>query len=263
MSRWKAAFLHLGLSVLIAVAVIAALYGIWYPPPLFQASGLEQFLTILLGVDVIVGPLLTLIVFRSGKPGLKKDLGLIAIAQAAALAYGLHVMWQARPVFLVAAVDRFNVLAANDVVPEHLAAASGTEYATLPKFGAKLVGAKGPTDHEERQALLDELAGGGKDFDSRPQYFVPYAEVAADIVKAGRPLASLVDRYPDLADHIESIVNDSGHGRDRMVFVPVKTPRRFVTAVLGPDGTLAGMIDADPWFTTEVTAKTAPGEKQK
>jgi hypothetical protein len=242
--------------------VVGALYGVWYPPPLFQASGLEQFLTILLGVDVIVGPLLTLIVFRSGKPGLKKDLGLIAIAQAAALVYGLHVMWQARPVFLVAAVDRFQVLSANDVVPGHLAAAKGTEYGTLPKFGAKQVGAKGPTDLIERQMLREEISSGGKDFDSRPQYFVPYADVAADLAKRGRPLRDLLDRYPEHQARIEAMVTPSGHAEEGMVYVPVKAPRRFVTAILDPEGELVGMVDADPWFVAE-DGSPAPDPAQK
>ena len=40
------------------------------------------------GKTTVVGPLLTLIVFRAGKPGMKFDLAVIGLVQVAALAYG-------------------------------------------------------------------------------------------------------------------------------------------------------------------------------
>ena len=79
MSRWQAMLIHLGISAFIGTAVIAALLLIWYPPPQFSAAGVERFIYLLIGVDVVLGPLLTLVVFRVGKPGLKVDLALIAL----------------------------------------------------------------------------------------------------------------------------------------------------------------------------------------
>jgi hypothetical protein len=94
--RWKAAGLHLALSALIALTVVLLLLAVWYPQPYFQAMGGEKLLRLLIGVDVVLGPLITLIIFDPRKPALKWDLAAIAALQVTALAYGGVVMFQAR-----------------------------------------------------------------------------------------------------------------------------------------------------------------------
>jgi hypothetical protein len=121
MTRWKAASIHLGISTLIGAVAAALMLGMWYPPPFFRAAGADELILLLVGVDLVIGPLLTLIVFRTGKRGLKFDLAAIGTFQAAALLYGLFVVLQARPVFLVAAVDRLVLVAANKISDADLA----------------------------------------------------------------------------------------------------------------------------------------------
>ncbi|MEO7623365.1 MAG: hypothetical protein ABIS30_09905, partial [Gallionella sp.] len=62
MSRWKAGLIHLTISATIAAVVLALMLLVWYPQPLFAAVGGQQVLMILLGVDLSLGPLATLIV---------------------------------------------------------------------------------------------------------------------------------------------------------------------------------------------------------
>src|SRR4051812_12853702 len=107
MTRWKAAAIHSLISVAVGLIAGALLLGLWYPPPYFHAAGAQELILLLVGVDLVIGPLLTLIVFRWGKPGLAFDLTVISLLQAAALVYGLAIVLQSRPVFLVATVDRF------------------------------------------------------------------------------------------------------------------------------------------------------------
>src|SRR5262249_35748019 len=111
MTRWKAATIHSSISAIIAIAVGALLFGVWYPPPYFHAAGADELVLLLVGVDLAIGPLLTLIVFRPGKWGLKFDLVAIGVLQSAALIYGMSVVLQSRPVFLVGVFDRFNLVA--------------------------------------------------------------------------------------------------------------------------------------------------------
>ena len=56
---------------------------------------------IIIGVDLILGPVLTLIVFKAGKPGLKLDLTLIGILQASCLTVGLYIIYTERPIFFI------------------------------------------------------------------------------------------------------------------------------------------------------------------
>src|SRR5262245_30915782 len=98
MSRWKAAGIHLLLSAAIAAAVVIFMLTVWYYWPLFEAAGGSRLILILVGVDVTLGPLITLIVFKSGKKSLKFDLTVIALFQVAALIYGIYTFYLARPV---------------------------------------------------------------------------------------------------------------------------------------------------------------------
>ena len=64
------------------------MFWVWYPTPYFAIDGGWQVLRILAGVDVVLGPLLTFIVFKIGKPSLKFDMSCIILMQIGALIYG-------------------------------------------------------------------------------------------------------------------------------------------------------------------------------
>ena len=88
LNRWQASALHLALSAAIAVLVVTLMLLVWYPQQYFTAMGGDTLILILIGVDVVVGPLITLIIFDPKKKGLRFDLAVIAALQLAALAYG-------------------------------------------------------------------------------------------------------------------------------------------------------------------------------
>lgn len=115
MSRWAAFGIHLGISVLVVLGLLGAVISFWYPGILFSIDGGWSGLKLVMGVDVVLGPLLTLVVFKAGKPGLKFDLTCIALAQIACLAAGLWIVHRERPIALVFAYDTFFSLAAGDL----------------------------------------------------------------------------------------------------------------------------------------------------
>jgi len=101
MQKIKAALIHFSFSLLLFSLVMALLVLHWYPLPYFWAEGAWEGVRIAALVDVVLGPLLTLIVYRQGKKSLKLDLGLIALVQISALLWGLYNIYQVRPVFAV------------------------------------------------------------------------------------------------------------------------------------------------------------------
>ena len=179
LSRWQAAAIHFGISVAVAAAVLASLLLVWYPQPYFRLAGGAGLMLILIGVDVVMGPLLTLIVFDPRKKSLKFDLAVIGLLQLAAFAYGISVIAQARPAYVVFSGDHFTVVAANQINPESLAAAK-PPYDDLPVDGPRIVGAKLPADPAERQKVM-LLAVGGVDLPVLPRYYVPFAEVVPEV----------------------------------------------------------------------------------
>ena len=105
MNRWKAFALHFALSVAVFASLLGIIMTLWYPGVLFNIDGGWSGLKLVMGVDVILGPLLTLVIFRAGKPGLKFDLGCIAALQIACMTAGVWVVYQSRPIALVFAYD--------------------------------------------------------------------------------------------------------------------------------------------------------------
>ena len=143
LSRWQAGAGHLLLSAAIGAAVLAAMILVWYAPPYFEAAGGNDLVLLMVGVDVTLGPLLTLAVFNPAKGigKLRFDLAVIACCQVAALAYGVHVMYVARPAYLVFAVDRFDLVMNNMLFDGELAKAdppwNGRPAGRPPTIGAR------------------------------------------------------------------------------------------------------------------------------
>ena len=95
-------------TVVGAFILVASL--IWYPSPYLEISGVLAVIGILAMVDIVLGPLLTLIIFKPGKPGLKMDIAIIVSVQVVAFFYGAHIIYNQRPAYVVFVVDRFEVV---------------------------------------------------------------------------------------------------------------------------------------------------------
>jgi len=210
LSRWQAAGLHFLICVAIAAAVVTLMLAVWYPGRLFQAAGGNDLLMILVAVDVTLGPLLTLIVFQSGKPGMAFDLSVIAAVQIAALVYGGTVVFLARPAFVVFVKDRFEVVTAAELDPQDLAQAKYPQFRELPLGGPGLAVAEMPAEPAERMKLI-EYSLGGRDLQTFPQIFVPYAERRADVLAKAKPLGEL-RADPDVTQAIDAYLAGAGAG---------------------------------------------------
>lgn len=248
MSRWKAASLHLCISIVVAAIASGLLLGVWYPPPYFYADGAGKLLALVVGVDVSIGPLLTLVVFKHGKRGLKFDLALIAVLQAAALVYGFHVLVGSRPVFMAATVDRFVLVSANNISGADLAQATRPEWRHLSWSGPVLVGAALPTNPEQRNDLIFSSLQGGKDIQDLPRYYVPYSLVSAEMLKHAHPVAMLRAMHPAASGEISRWLRSHHLTESQVVWVPLQA-RKWDMAMMmdAKDGQPIGPIALDPW----------------
>lgn len=187
MTRWKAAGSHLALSILVIGGIAATAFFLWYPHGLYKVAGLDRILLVMLGIDLAAGPLLTLILYRPGKWGLKFDLAVVAIAQLAFLAYGLNTLKDGRPVFLVGTPETFTVVFASEIAPEDLAQAPRPEWRRLSWTGPVLVGTRMPEDPEQRRAVIEEFMAGGAGIERSPKYYEPYEKLAPTILENAGP----------------------------------------------------------------------------
>lgn len=73
-NRYQAFAIHLGLSFLIFIVLASLIVFYWYPGFLFATDGGWQGIRLIAGVDLVIGPCLTLLLYKRGKPGLKFDM---------------------------------------------------------------------------------------------------------------------------------------------------------------------------------------------
>lgn len=191
MSQRLLAFLLHGLiSFVIAILAMLLVFGVWYPSPLHRALGVTVIFLLLLLVDVVLGPLMTLLVFKPGKKNLVLDLAVIAFLQFSALCYGLWIVASGRPLWVVFNVDRFDLIQAVDVDERRLSEA-------LPEFrqggwlGPEWVGAIRPVDRGVSQQILFESILGGGDIAQRPELYRPLTQLFSDVESKALPLDKL------------------------------------------------------------------------
>ncbi len=171
MTRLRAFVIHLTASATVMLLFLPIMWLIWYPAPYFAINGGWTVLRLLAGLGVALGPILTLIVFKPGKPGLRFDLGVILALQLAALAYGGALLYQQRPAFIVFAVDRFTVIPAAEV---DFARLRYPELKRLVGVGPLFAQALPPEDREVRNALMFAVAlNGAKDLEYRSELSSP------------------------------------------------------------------------------------------
>lgn len=95
-TRWQAFISHLAISFIIFLILLAIIVFAWFPGPLIHVGG-WQGIKIVAGIDLVLGPLLTLIVFNPNKKSLRMDLSIIALFQVSALCYGSWIIHNERP----------------------------------------------------------------------------------------------------------------------------------------------------------------------
>src|SRR5690606_6560017 len=138
-TRAGAAGLHLLMSVCIAAAVAILVFAFWYPGDYRLLAGGTELFSLVMVVDVVMGPLLTFVVFdrAKGVAHLRRDISVIALLQMLALSYGLHAMYMGRPIGLAFEFDRFRVVSMAEVVVAELPGAQPA-FRRLPLGGPML-----------------------------------------------------------------------------------------------------------------------------
>lgn len=190
--RLRAFLLHLFCSAALAMLAVLLVFRLWYPSPLDQAVGVASIFLLLLFVDVILGPVLTLIVFKVAKKSLRFDLTVIVLLQLAAFGYGMAFVMEGRPVWLVFSVDRFEVVRANEYDRRHLDLAR-PEYRQPSWLGPQWVAAAMPTDIEKRNTLTFEAAFAGLDLQHRVDFYQPLTASAAEIRAKAKNMDALLE----------------------------------------------------------------------
>lgn len=219
------------------------MYLLWYPGQYFKLMGGLTLIITLASVDVILGPLLTFIVFKSGKKSLKFDLLCIALLQLLALTYGVYVMFQARPVFTVFNKNQFDISAVVDISAQELAKGRRPEFRKLSITGPKLVSIYTPDKKNKYEWMF---AMTESDIAYRyPRLFDDYNLHRSEVIKAGRPLQDLYTFNTKNKETVDNFLKDKKRPETDFLSLPISSELLQMTAIVdAKTGKFVGIIDA-------------------
>lgn len=241
--RFKVAGIHLLVSAVVALCGLYLVFDIWHPNPLQKAVGVTNIFLMLLGIDVVVGPLLSLIVASSKeKRTLKFDLGVIAVVQLTAYLYGMHSIAISRPVYLAFDKLRFEVVQADSVV-RAIDKTILSEYQSNPLFYPQWVSVRPYKDAaEQSQRTFLELQEGVSPA-MQADLYQPINEAWNGMLERKHGLEEL--KQYNSADQVakELAAYPQADG-----FLPMKAPAVDMTVLLdSKHKQVLGIVDLRPW----------------
>lgn len=237
----KAFALHFALSFLFLSLIISFIYFIWYPGPILQAVQASKILVLMILVDVILGPLLTFIVYQKNKKTLKMDLTVIGLVQLIALAFGISSLALAKPVWIVFNGNKFELIQKNEIIytneniPQEFLS---SHYWSKPKFAAVIVS----NDPEENNAqMMDEIFS-GISLAQRSSNYVKIETVFAEIVRKAYPLNDLY-QYND-KNYVDTILKNYTEAKS---WFPLKAKQKDMVVLIGNKIQDLKVVNLRPW----------------
>jgi hypothetical protein len=251
MINWRekilATAIHFAVTLLLAGIAAALIFLVWFPHPLATMIGGTQLFLLVVGCDLALGPLLSLVVYNSRKSRreLIVDYSVIGFLQIAAMVYGVFIVAGTRPVYVAFNSDRYEIVTARDIDAAELAAARDPQYRQLPWQGPRLVAVRVPKA-DQQDALFKSIAG--LEEHQRPKFYVPLSTALELIRKRAKPLEALTSKQPGAAPLVDEAVSGLEVPRALLAWVPVHHRNGFWTAVIDTaDGKPVAWVAVDPY----------------
>lgn len=246
----RAALLHLGLSLMAAGAVAMLVFGVWYPSPFPELTGGRTMFFILIAVDVVCGPVLTLVLYDPTKSRFKWriDLGLIVSIQLCALTYGVHQVSSARPVFVALEGDRFRLVQAFDVDSSKLYEAP-EGLRSLSYDGPQLLGVRLASPGDSDYLSSVQLSTQGLHPAFRPSRWRSFEEQSGDLQKLLRPVGELRAKNPLRKADLDTALKNIGLNDEQVGYLPLvrEETTDWVALVRRSDGQPVTYLHLDGW----------------
>lgn len=240
--RLKFFIKHLTLSLVFSIILLGLLLNFWYQMPLAKAVGVTSIILILFFIDITLGPLLGLLVYKEHKKSLKFDLSIIIIIQIFALLYGVYTLEQGRPVWIAYNVDRFELVRKNELIIENLDQAK-TQFQKTSFLRPQYVAVEFSKDKLQRENDMFAEALGGISIAQKPERYVDFIQAKPQLQQRTKSLKEL-NQYNDVKQ-VERIVSKYPQATG---FVPLKANAVDMTVLINKDtGEVVKIVNLRPW----------------
>jgi hypothetical protein len=160
--------------------ILGSLYLGWYRWPGWYLTDVTRVILVMVCVDVVLGPTLTLIIANQKKSRreLTRDIGIIVVVQLCALTYGSFQLWSGRPIYYAFSENVLQLVQAYDINPKEAALGRQQNPQLAPHWYSlpRWIWAPLPEDAETSQAIVADVIAGGDDVISMPRYFKRWEE---------------------------------------------------------------------------------------
>lgn len=221
MSRYLAAFYHFCISFVVFIFLAYLVLFVWYPDFFYTIDGGWEGMRIIIGVDLVLGPVLTLIVFKAGKPGLKFDLTCVAVFQSVCLAAGVYVVYSERPLFFIYYDQHFYSASADTYTRYNQATPDPLQFdVTTPAMVISKV-PDNPIEEADFRSILykDDLPVW-----AYSRSYQPFDDHIDAVLQDGFPLDELRER--DTEGRLDEWLAEYGGSADDYAFYPIHSRYR-------------------------------------
>lgn len=245
--KWRAFAIHFTVTLVLAAGAAFIIFALWFPDPFDTLVGGAELFVLVVGCDLVLGPLISLVIYDSRKSRGKLifDYTVVAFLQISALLYGVWIVAGSRPVYVAFSGDRLEIVAAADIRPAELAAARDPNYRSLPLTGPRFVAVVvPPADHND--ALFQALAGNEEP--ARPKFYRPYESQLAAILQHALPLETLETRHPECKEQLARARAKAGVPAARLRWLPLRYREAFWTVLVDAEtGKPLAYFNLDPY----------------
>ncbi|MEG1150331.1 MAG: TfpX/TfpZ family type IV pilin accessory protein [Bacilli bacterium] len=239
--RLKFFLSHLSISLLIVLLVIGLVFFVWYPSPLAQAVGVTHIFLMLLAIDVVIGPILGVLVYKEGKKSLKFDLTVIILFQLSALFYGVYSIEQGRPAWLVYNVDRFELVRKNEIVDQNMNQVQ-PQFQHPSWLKPQYAAVEFAKDKNQRNDDMFAEVLGGISIAQRPERYVELNKAKKQMQQRAQKL-ELLQQYNNKTD-VEKILAKYPQAT---AFLPMKASAVDMTVLIDQNANVVKIVDLRPW----------------
>jgi hypothetical protein len=252
--------IHFMISLVIFAVLLYLILFHWYPLPWFSIDGGWQGVRIMIGVDLVLGPLLTFIIFNpaKGRRELTFDFSLIALVQLSAMIWGIYLVHGQRPLAIVHWFGAFHSVDSKS---------PGFKYYPIEKLDAfgehrpVIVFQQDPETEDEKLDMVMAIFGNDQGEYEHPELYRPLAPNLDEVFAKQVDIKALTQQSPDAVQRL--LRKHPGTKPEDLRYVAFDGRYEQATLVFEPDGTLIGSLPplAPPPAPTPLP-KTAPQPAQ-